>query len=322
MNPTKLFVMMIALALPLLSARVNGAPDGGTEGQPAPHKVNVPPGTKVINNIEYVPGGGNSRSLDLYLPSSGQAVPLVVWIHGGGWHTLDKSGGSHAIYLIPHGYAVASINYRLSQEAPFPAQIEDCRAAIRFLRAHAATYHIQPDHIAVWGASAGGHLAALVGTSPAVDFGTSPATAKVAAVGKVDESVRVQCIVDWYGPTDFTKLMGPNPIKVDNAAIKLLGPHASEAELMEKARWGSPVTYVRSDNPPFLIEHGDSDPTVPLQQSQELFAALQKAGVEATLKVIPDSLHGGKAFASLENGKLILDFLDQHLKSGKEARQK
>ena len=309
--------MVLVIAMSLVSVHAKNPPNGEEEGTPEKHQVKVPPGAIAKKNIEYVPGGGNFRSLDLYLPESGQTVPLVIWIHGGGWHTLDKSQGAHAIFLLQHGYAVASINYRLSTEAPFPAQIEDCRAAIKFLRDHAAEYHIQPDHIAVWGSSAGGHLVALVGTSAAVDFGTSPATAKVAAVGKVDASVRVQCVIDWYGPSDFTKLMGPNAIKVDNAAIKLLGSHASDAELMAKARWASPMTYVRSDNPPFLIEHGDADPTVPIQQSRELLEALKKAGVEATMREMPGSLHGGPAFSKPDNQKLELDFLDKHLKGGK-----
>jgi acetyl esterase/lipase len=306
----------VVLALALLSvARAKAASDGrGAASEEKPLKV--PTGTAVKKDIEYVPGGGNSRMLDLYLPSSGQVVPLVVFIHAGGWHTLDKGkAAQHALFLLNHGYAVASINYRLSQEAVFPAQIEDCRAAIRFLRTHAAMYRIQPGHIGIWGASAGGHLAALLGTSTAADFSTSPA--QVAPLGKVDESARVQCAIDWYGPSDFTQLMGSKAMKTDHAAIALLGPHASEEDLMAKARWASPITYVRSDNPPFLIEHGDADPTVPVEQSHALADALHKVGVEATLKEMPGSGHGGPAFSKEENQKLVLDFLNRHLKTAK-----
>jgi acetyl esterase/lipase len=285
-----------------------GANAGSEESEPK-----VPPGVTAKIDVPYVPGGGTSRLLDLYLPSSGQTVPLVIFIHPGGWHVLDKGkAAEHAFFLLKHGYAVASINYRLSQEAVFPAQIEDCRSAIRFLRSQAATYHIQPDHIGVWGSSAGGQLAALLGTSAAADFSTNPA--KVTDLGTVDESVRVQCVVDWYGPSDFTQVMGHNAKHVDNAAVKMLGPHTDEADLMSKAKWASPITYVRSDNPPFFIEHGDADPTVPVEQSRELAAALKKAGVEARLTEMPGSKHGGKAFGTPENQLAVLNFFESHLK--------
>ena len=136
-------------------------------------------------------------------------------------------------------------------------------------------------------------------------------------MAKADESARVQCVIDWYGPADFTKLMGSKAIKTDHAAIKLLGPYLSEDELLAKARWASPITYVRSDNPPFLIEHGDADPTVPVQQSRELADALHKVSVAATLREMPGSGHGGPAFSKEENQKMILTFLDRHLKPGK-----
>jgi len=273
------------------------------------------PGVTEQKDIAYVPDGGASQTLDLYLPDSGgKAVPLVIFVHGGGWHSGSKAP-SPAQFLSEHGYAVAAINYRLSQEAPFPAQIDDCRAALKFLRAGAATYHIQPDHVGVWGGSAGGHLVALMGTAASADFSSMPA--KVADTGKVDPSLQVQCVVDNYGPSDFTQLMGSKAIKKDNSAIKLLGPYASEDELMKKAQWASPVTYVRSDNPPFLIQHGDADKTVPIEQSKELTEALQKAGVDVTMVVMPGAGHAGAAFFTEENHKAVLEFLDKHLKTGK-----
>jgi acetyl esterase/lipase len=286
-------------------------PEGESAGKD--EVLKVPAGVTVKNDIPYVPNGNSFQTLDLYLPeSTGHPVPLVVFVHAGGWHVLDKrAAAKHPLFLLSHGYAVASINYRLVPDAIFPAQIEDCRSAIRFLRSQAATYGIAPDHIGIWGASAGGQLVALMGTSAAADFSTMPA--KVA--DKVDPSIQVQCVIDWYGPADFTKVMGSKAVKVDNAAIHMLGAPASEDELMARAAWASPITYVRSDNPPFLIEHGDADPTVPVDQSRELVAALQKAGVEATLKEMPGSKHGGPAFSKPDNTKLILDFLDKHLKS-------
>ena len=210
---------------------------------------------------------------------------------------------------------MASINYRFSQEAPFPAQIDDCRAALKFLRAGAATYHIQPDHVAVWGGSAGGHLVSLLGTAAAVDFSTIPA--KVADIGKGDESLRVQCVIDMYGPADFTTWMGDKPLSTNKSATKLIGAYSSDADLMTKAQWISPITYVRSDNPPFLIQHGDADKIVPIAQAREFADALKKAGVEATMTVMPGAGHAGAAFFTDENHKALVEFLDRHLKPGK-----
>jgi acetyl esterase/lipase len=305
---------LLAVALGLISvARGQEAPAAApaAPGVQAP----LPAGVTLQKDIAYVPGGGASQSLDLYLPDAGgKAVPLVIFVHGGGWHSGSKDR-CPAQFLAGHGYAVAGINYRLSPEAPFPAQIEDCRAALKFLRAGAAAYHIEPDHVCVWGGSAGGHLVALLGTAAGADFGTMPA--KVAEVGKVDPSLQVQCVIDNYGPSDFTHLMGANAAKKDNSAVKLLGGFASEDELMAKAKWASPITYVRSDNAPFLIQHGDADKTVPIEQSKELTEALQKAGVEVTMVVMPGAGHAGAAFFTEENHKAVLEFLDKHLKTGK-----
>ncbi len=289
------------------------APEVATNQAPA-----LPPGVTVQKDIAYVPGGGPSRSLDLYLPDSGgKPVPLLVFIHGGGWRGGSKDG-CPAKFLAQYGYAVASLNYRLSRQASFPAQIEDCRAALRFLRAGAATYHIQPDHVAVWGGSAGGHLAALLGTSPAVDFSVGPGAPNV--VGKVDESIRVQCVVDMYGATDFTLLMADKAQVehgVGGAAIQLLGSPASQEDLMARSKWASPITYVSHDSPPFLIQHGDADKTMPLEQARVMAEALQKAGVEETLMVMPGAGHAGAAFFTDENHKTVLAYLDKHLKSTK-----
>jgi len=313
MQNIKLPVLLMTVALLSVgraqeATPANGA-DASTKGT-ASQQAPLPPGVTLQKDIEYVPGGGQSHTLDLYLPaSSGKPVPVLMFIHGGGWRSGSKDG-CPAKFLAEHGYAVASINYRFSQEAAFPAQIEDCRAALKFLRAQAAKYNLQPDRVGVWGGSAGGHLASLVGTSPAVDFSKGPG----APLGKADESVRVQCVVDMYGPSDFTHLMGSNPQKKDASAIKLMGPCASEAELMTKARWASPVTYVSRDNPPFLIQHGDADKTVPLEQAQEFAAALKAAGVETTLMVMPGAGHAGAAFFTEENHKTVVAFLDKHLK--------
>ena len=229
-------LVVVAACLAALVLVVLTAAAGQAAHQSAKAAASEPADVTVHKDIEYAPGGGPSHLLDLYLPASaasGKAVPLVVFIHGGGWHSGSKDG-CPAKFLASYGYAVASINYRFLKDAVFPAQIEDCRTALRFLRSQAAKYHIQPDHVAVWGGSAGGHLAALLGTSAAVNFGTKPVAAT--AVGKVDESVRVQCVIDMYGPVEFRTLM--NPQKKDKFGNRFFGPSADEAELMGRSSTG------------------------------------------------------------------------------------
>lgn len=259
-----------------------------------------------LENIPYVDGGTDKQRLDLYLPPDGNATrhPLLVWIHGGGW-----AGGSKrdcpAKGLLAHGFVVASVEYRFSQDAIFPAQIEDCKSAIRWLRAHAAEYGIDPEKVAVWGASAGGHLVALLGTT-----GGSKLFDKGA---NLEQSSRVQCVIDFFGPTDFLHYgeNSENFQQTNNLVAKLIG--GPIAQHQEAAKLASPLYFVSKDSAPFLIMQGDSDNLVPLQQSQVLHAALDKAGVENTLKVLPGSGHGGAAFGSPESLKLMADFVARHL---------
>ena len=263
----------------------------------------LPQGTKVLRDLEYVKGGHERQKLDLYLPEKVEQAPLpvIVWIHGGGWRGGSKDN-CPAMGFATQGYAVASINYRLSQHATFPAQIEDCKAAIRWLRANAAKYHFDPDHIGVWGASAGGHLVALLGTTGDLkkwDVGDN-----------LNQSSRVQAVVDFFGPTDFRNLKGD----AESPVSKLLGGPAAENK--EKAAAASPVTYVAKGDPPFLIIHGDMDPLVSVSQSEVLAEALKKAGDDVTLKVLPGAKHGGREFATPETRKVIREFFDKHLKKG------
>ncbi len=178
----------------------------------------LPEGTKVHRDIDYVKNGHERQKLDLYIPEKPDTpLPVIVWIHGGGWMNGSKDGGGPALPFVGKGYAVASINYRLSQHAPFPAQIEDCKAAIRWLRANAGTYNLDPHHIGVWGASAGGHLVALLGTSGDVkDLEGSE--------GSPDQSSRVQAVVDFFGPTDMTKMGGRHNAPNSPEARLLGGP--------------------------------------------------------------------------------------------------
>jgi acetyl esterase/lipase len=270
-------------------------------------------------NQEYAQAGGISLKLDVYVPAGTGPFPLIVWIHGGGWVSGDKALGaqSHQVRQTSRGYVVASVNYRLSGQAKFPAQIHDCKAAIRWLRANASRFRIDPSRVAVWGGSAGGHLVALLGTSGGIPELEGD-------LGNPSYSSRVQAVVDWYGPSDFLTidaqalacsiLDGNSPLAPHN---QLLG--CMVAACPETARSASPVTYISVDDPPFHIDHGTNDCTVPPKQSEELHAALTGAGVRSTLQMITGAGHGGAAFTSAENLAKVESFLDAELKTPSET---
>ena len=263
-----------------------------------------------LRDLPYVPNAAPRQRLDIYLPASAQAGaprPLIVWIHGGAWRIGTKDD-CPAARLVSLGYAAASIEYRFSQDAPFPAQIEDCKAAIRWLRAHSREYGIDPSRIGVWGASAGGHLVALLGVTGHVsDFDTGP---------NLDQSSAVQCVIDFFGPTDFLHYGDPPDTfsSLGNAVAQLLGGPFSTHQAL--ARSASPIYFVTRDAAPFLILQGDHDPLVPMEQSVALNAALQKAGVPGTLHIVKGGGHGGPGFSTPEVRKLIVDFLARYLKPG------
>ena len=263
-----------------------------------------------LHDLAYVKDGDANQRLDLVVPApsaGGNAtVPLIVWIHGGGWEQ-GSYHGNPARAMAARGYAVASIGYRLSSQAKYPAQLEDCKAAVRWLRAHAAEYGIDPARIGVWGASAGGHLAALLGTT---------AKEKRFDVGEnLDRSSAVRCVIDSFGPADFFHWGDPPaPASYDTpntALARLLGGRLADHE--ELARLASPVTFVDKDSAPFLIMHGDKDRVVPPQQSVRLDAALRKAGVESTLVLVPGAGHGGGMFNDPRILHQMVAFMDGHL---------
>jgi acetyl esterase/lipase len=276
----------------------------------------VPAGVKAQRDIRYVPDGDPAQSLDLYLPekTSTKPLPLVVWIHGGGWQGGSKSG-CPAVPFVKDGFAVASVEYRFSQKAKFPAQIQDCQAAIRWLRANSGKYNIDSGHIGVWGDSAGGHLVALLGTA-----GESKAFTPIG--GNEDQSDRVQAVCDWYGPADFSTVIkqadedknAKNIFKFNTPKdpySELIGVHLDDKE---KADAVSPVHYVSKDDPPFLIMHGTHDTLVPFAQSQELAAALKDAGVSVMLQKFPGAGHGGAVFGKPQVRELIEKFFAKNLK--------
>jgi acetyl esterase/lipase len=271
---------------------------------------------RVLRNFNYtVSSLQPAQSLDLYLPLENSSAPqhpfpVVVYIHGGGWLHGDKANpectGACAA-LVKNGFAAASINYRLINVAIWPAQIHDCKAAIRCLRAHAKQFNLDTEHIGVWGASAGGHLAA--------ELGVTNSNAKLEGnEGYNNELSTVAAVCDWYGPTDLTTLK--SQLKqfhmsrdVSNMASWLVGGSLDSSN--ERAVEASPVTYASNNSPPFLIMHSDNDPIVPPAQSQELVDALNAKGAQARLVI----LHGyGHDFLGRDAQKQVLDFFDLHLK--------
>lgn len=272
----------------------------------------LPAGAKAHRDLAYVEGGHERQKLDLYLPEkSGGPLPVILWIHGGGWMAGSKDqclplrGG-----YLERGYAVASIGYRLSGHAVFPAQIEDCKAAIRWLRGHAKDYGLDPERFGVWGSSAGGHLAALVGTSGGVEEFEVGANAGI--------SSRVQAVCDFYGPTDLTVFVTTpgyeSHAKADSPEAKLLGGAVSENK--DKAARVNPIAYVTKDDPAFLIVHGDKDAVVPMNQSELLFEGLKKTGVSVRYHKIQGAGHGGPAFEAKEVAAMVAGFFDERLKNG------
>ncbi len=258
-------------------------------------------GQRIERDLVYGRTPQQELKLDLYLPAQEGAAPVVVWVHGGAWRTGSKAR-TPAERLVARGYAVASIEYRLSGVAKFPAQIEDCKAAVRWLRGNAAKYDLDPERIGAWGSSAGGHLAALLG------------------VQNDDPASRVQAVVDFYGPTELLKM------DAQGSAFSHDAPDSPESQLIggpiqqhaERTRLANPVSYVSRGDPPFLIVHGDRDYTVPVGQSRVFYDALRAAGVPAKLEIVPGAGHG------FHNGPyidpLVDAFLDQHLKTARTPR--
>jgi acetyl esterase/lipase len=243
----------------------------------------IPADVTVYPNLSYVTNGSPSQKLDLYLPKTGRNLPVIIFIHGGAFSMGDKRQWiAYELGYLAQGYALASINYRLSSEAVFPAQIEDGKAAVRWLRAHATIYRLDPNHFAAWGASAGGFLATMLGTTGKIrDFDVGENLAF---------SSKVQAVADFFGPVDLNRLR-PVSMEAGSVESRLIG--CTIKDNPEKARRASPITYVMKACPPFLIVHGDADPIVPYTQSVSLAAALKKAGVPVTFYTVKGAKHGG-----------------------------
>ncbi len=269
------------------------------------HDDTGPGAVRVVKDLNYTGGTNPAQTLDLYLPTGtkpNKLLPLVVFIHGGAWLQGDKTD-SPGLLMAQHGFALASINYRLTNEAIFPAQIEDCRQAIAYLRKNADKWGIDPSRIGVWGVSAGGHLASLLGTSGSRE--------------KPEE--QVQAVLNWCGLSDLLTVneQSGSRTKIDyedenGPVAKFLG--GRETKKPELAREASPVTFVSKDDPPFLIVHGDIDDVVPYAQSQELYEKLKTAGVPCRLITIKG---GGHMFGNEEEYKHAMQFFQSTIVQGR-----
>lgn len=293
------------------------------------HTAAQPPGgmpkakTEQINNkwldIAYATTSLAQR-MDIYIPENGNGpFPVIISIHGGAFMMGDKADGQLNPMLegLKRGYAVVSINYRMSGEAIFPALVHDVKAAIRYVRANAAKYKLNPDKIAAWGGSAGGYLSAIAGTSGDIK------SLEDLSLGNAAYSSKVQAVVDWFGPIDFLqmdlqlKASGkgkPDHSEANSPESKILGKQITL--IPELVAVANPTTYISSDDPVFFMQHGSEDRLVPTEQSVNFAAALEKVlGKDKVyFEILKGANHGGPAFETPENLQKIFQFLDRHLK--------
>lgn len=259
-------------------------------------------------DIVYATIGDLDLQLDLHKPANVANPPLIVWVHGGAWRAGSKKE-MPLTGLINAGYAVASVDYRLSTQAPFPAQTHDIKAAIRFLRAKQSDLGIDARRIIISGASAGAHLAALVGV-------TNGHRELEGAVGKhLDQSSDVQAIVSFFGMSNLTTILAqstPAGLKVRVPALQLLFEGQPE-EKPELARLASPVFHIDANDPPLLLIHGDQDPQAPINQSHELQGRYEAANRTCEMVVIHEGKHGGAEFFDAKRIAIVKVFLDKHL---------
>lgn len=306
-----LFVTVQALSLLALAAPLSA----GTRQGPAVPGLSA----QSLFDLEYANVGGQSLKLDLLLPDGAGPFPVIVSIHGGSWDSGTRDQGI-AFLQVSRGYAVANIDYRLVPGSIFPAQIEDVKAAVRWLRANATRFNLNPNRIGAMGYSAGGHLAALLGTSAGVE------ELEGAGHGNPGFSSRVQAVVDYFGPTDLLRLaeqapacLPGDPDDPAQAPSRLIGCPIQECP--EKTTAANPIHYVSPDDSPFLILHGLADCLVPWQQSQILHDALLEAGVESKLILVPGLAHADPLFLLPTLQSQVEAFLDQHLMRAGPARR-
>ena len=334
--PVSRLAVLLVLVLPLavalsacspIVAPASSATETTAANPPAPGQLDVMPQgggpggastfasvDPTVTDLAYA-NLSEAQKLDLYIPTTGDGpFPIVIMVHGGGFMFGDKSDGAGLTgvdQLLEAGYAVASINYRLSGEATWPAQIQDAKAAVRFLRVVADEYNLDPEHFGAWGASAGGNLVALLGTTCGV------AELEGADLGNADQSSCVQAVVDWFGPIDFLKLdeqfagteCAQNHDAADSPESKLVGaPIQTVPDIVATT---NAMSYIDPEDAPFLIQHGSADCNIPPVQGKNLADAL--GADKATYYLIDGAGHGGAQFETPENLQIVIDFLNQNL---------
>ncbi|MCP4401136.1 MAG: alpha/beta hydrolase [bacterium] len=285
----KVFLYSLMLSVVLASLLINAGPVSAEAA-------------KVLRDIEYTVYQGSSMQLDIYLPATEGPYPLIVWLHGGAFRMGNRTWIEQgALDQVSRGYALASVSYSFSQTAQWPVQAYQIKAAIRWLRAHAAGYNVDPDKFIAWGMSAGGHLASIAGTSG------DEKRLEDLTLGNSHYSSRVQAVVSWYGPSDFLR-MGGSHDNADSPESELVGCPVQTCP--EKTARANPVTYITPDDPPFYIMHGTGDSSVPHSQSVILYDALQQAGVTATFISLPDYVHSDPRFNTGSRIAGVQEFLD------------
>ena len=262
-----------------------------------------------VSDITYAVVDDRELGLDIYMPSGVDDPPLLVWIHGGRWLYRTKED-INTLALVEEGFAIASIDFRLSVDEPFPAQIHDIKAAIRFLRANAETYGYEATRIGVHGRSSGGHLTSLVG----VTNGVKELEGELG--DHLDVSSDVQVAVSYFGASNLTTILDqstPFGVMLRGPALALLlgGPMEATAELAELA---SPVFHVDAQDPPLLLLHGDQDPQMPINQAHELHGVYKEHGLPVHLEVIHGAKHGTPEFFDAKRTALVAEFLREHLR--------
>ncbi|MBI1902205.1 MAG: alpha/beta hydrolase [Planctomycetia bacterium] len=257
-------------------------------------------------NVTYGKGGEEELKLDIARPKEGGPFPAVVWIHGGAWR-----GGNRSVYrpaikeMAKKGYVAVTVSYRFCPKNTFPAQIEDVKCAVRWLRANAKQHLVDPDHIGATGASAGGHLALMLGVMGSEDGLEGEG-------GHPDKSSKVQAVVNWFGPTELTKPFPPNiqPLLTD-----FLGGRVEDK--MDAAKKGSPITYLSKDDGPILTLHGDKDNIVPYEQATLLVEGCKRAKIDHSLVTVEGAGHGWGDEKLTQSLNQTTEFFDKHLKKSK-----
>ena len=276
------------------------------------------PDVPLQKDIVFGKGGDVELKLDLAQPKGDGPFPLVVCVHGGAWQFGNRTAHHRTIRLLArHGYVAASVQYRLTPKHRFPAQVEDVKCAVRFLRANAKKYKIDPERVGALGDSAGGHLVLLLGL-------LDPRDGMEGEGGSAGQSSKVQAVVNYYGPTDLSTWA---PSKAGDLILKrgtgkdgdrllsdLVGTSDRKDPRMKPA---SPLTYVDAKDPPVLTFQGTADPLVLPQQAKLLHAALKKAGVEERLELLEGAGHGWLGELRQRTDRLTIEFFDKHLKRKK-----